>query len=69
MHGTYLNKEKVGSDESRPLVAGDEVTFGMPVYRNQTIFKPATIAVVMEFRKALVLLLIENGVFLANNYL
>lgn len=52
MHGTYLNKEKLGSDIARPLVAGDEMTFGMPVYRNQTIFKPATMTVGVEFRNA-----------------
>lgn len=53
MHGTFLNDEKVSS-ESRPLVAGDKITFGMPVYRNQTVFKPATMTVEMEFRNALV---------------
>ncbi|KUI74309.1 hypothetical protein VM1G_09817 [Cytospora mali] len=52
MHGTYLNDEKVGSDEARPVVAGDKITFGMPVYRNQTIFKPTTMKVEMEFRNA-----------------
>ncbi|ROW00786.1 hypothetical protein VMCG_06493 [Cytospora schulzeri] len=52
MHGTFLNKEKVGSDEAKPLAAGDEITFGMPVYRNQTVFKPATMTVGMEFRNA-----------------
>lgn len=54
MHGTLLNGEQVG-DESRPLVAGDEVTFGMPVYRNQTIFKPASMTVGLEFQNALVM--------------
>ncbi|KAK7746335.1 hypothetical protein SLS53_002294 [Cytospora paraplurivora] len=52
MHGTYLNKEKLSSDIARLLVPGDEMTFGMPVYRNQTIFKPATMTVGVEFRNA-----------------
>ncbi|ROV93752.1 hypothetical protein VSDG_06986 [Cytospora chrysosperma] len=52
MHGTFLNSEKVGSAEARLLVDGDKITFGMPVYRNQTIFKPATMTVGIEFRNA-----------------
>lgn len=55
MHGTFLNNEKVGSDEARLLAAGDKITFGMPVYRNQTVFKPATMTVGVEFRNASVI--------------
>lgn len=50
MHGTLLNGETLDTEAARPLAAGDEVTFGSPVYRNQKTFKPATVTVGMEFQ-------------------
>lgn len=50
MHGTLLNGETLESEAARPLVSGDEVTFGSSVYRNQKTFKPATVTVGMEFQ-------------------
>lgn len=55
MHGTYLNDEPLDTEVARPLVVGDEVTFGSSVYRNQRTFKPATVTVGIEFQTALVL--------------
>lgn len=55
MHGTYLNNEPLDTEVGRPLVVGDEVTFGSSVYRNQKTFKPATVTVGLEFRTASVL--------------
>ncbi|KAJ0119312.1 hypothetical protein J7T55_013550 [Diaporthe amygdali] len=52
MHGTYLNNEPLESEDGRPLVAGDKVTFGVPVYRNQKTFQPAIVTVGMEFQNA-----------------
>ena len=52
MHGTLLNNELLNNDVGRPLAAGDEVTFGSPVYRNQKTFQPATVIVDIEFRTA-----------------
>ncbi|KAI3393803.1 hypothetical protein diail_3624 [Diaporthe ilicicola] len=50
MHGTYLNDHQLDTEHARPLVAGDQVTFGLPVYRNQRTFQPATVTVGLEFR-------------------
>lgn len=55
MHGTYLNEEPLDTEVARPLVVGDEVTFGSSVYRNQKTFKPATVTVGIEFQTASVL--------------
>lgn len=52
MHGTLLNNELLEGDFGRPLAAGDEITFGSAVYRNQKTFQPATVIVDMEFRTA-----------------
>ncbi|KAI7780901.1 hypothetical protein LA080_015468 [Diaporthe eres] len=52
MHGTYLNDEPLDTEVARPLVVGDEVTFGSSVYRNQRTFKPATVTVGIEFQTA-----------------
>ncbi|KAG6359424.1 hypothetical protein INS49_012945 [Diaporthe citri] len=52
MHGTYLNDEQLDTEVARPLVVGDEVTFGSSVYRNQKTFKPATVTVGIEFQTA-----------------
>lgn len=54
MHGTFLNDEPL-DEVARPLVGGDEVTFGSSVYRNQKTFKPATVTVGIEFQTASVL--------------
>lgn len=54
MHGTLLNGETLEAEVARPLVSGDEVTFGSSVYRNQKTFKPATVTVDMEFHLRLV---------------
>lgn len=50
MHGTVLNDEPLETEVARPLVSGDEVTFGSSVYRNQKTFKPATVTVGIEFQ-------------------
>lgn len=50
MHGTLLNGETLEAEVARPLVSGDEVTFGSSVYRNHKTFKPATVTVGMEFQ-------------------
>lgn len=55
MHGTYLNEEPLDTEVARPLAAGDEVTFGSSVYRNQKTFKPATVTVGVEFQTQSVL--------------
>lgn len=55
MHGTYLNDEPLDTEVTRPLTAGDEITFGSSVYRNQKTFKPATVTVGIEFQSASVL--------------
>lgn len=55
MHGTYLNDEPLDTEVARPLAAGDEVTFGSSVYRNQKTFKPATVTVGIEFQTPSVL--------------
>lgn len=47
MHGTFLNKTKVAGPGSRPtrIQVGDEVTLGLPVFRNHEEFHPALIRV------------------------
>lgn len=55
MHGTYLNDEPLDTEVARPLAAGDEITFGSSVYRNQKTFKPATVTVGIEFQTPSVL--------------
>lgn len=55
MHGTFLNDEMVSSKESRPLVNGDKITFGVSVFRNQAVFEPATMTVGVEFQNGLVM--------------
>lgn len=55
MHGTYLNKHKIDSHMSQPtrIRVGDELTLGMPVFRNLAEFQPALIRVDgVEFREA-----------------
>lgn len=55
MHGTYLNNEPLDTEVAQPLAAGDEVTFGSSVYRNQKTFKPATVTVGIDFQTPSVL--------------
>ncbi|KAF3760576.1 hypothetical protein M406DRAFT_108145 [Cryphonectria parasitica EP155] len=43
MHGTYLNNVKICSE--RTLRANDQLLFGVPVYRNERTFQPATMKV------------------------
>lgn len=52
MHGTYLGNDKVNSDKPQLLIPGDELVFGIPVYRNQRTFQPAKVKVGIEFREA-----------------
>lgn len=49
MHGTYLNNAKISSEKT--LRAEDEIILGVPVYRNEQTFQPATLKVErVEFR-------------------
>ncbi|KAJ4415453.1 hypothetical protein N0V82_007324 [Gnomoniopsis sp. IMI 355080] len=43
MHGTFLNKNKVVGHSSQPtrIQVGDELTLGLPVFRNREEFQPA----------------------------
>lgn len=51
MHGTYLNNAKISSEKT--LRAEDEIILGVPVYRNEHTFQPATLKVErVEFRDA-----------------
>lgn len=47
MHGTFLNKTKVGGQGSEPthIQIGDELTLGLPVFRNREEFHPALMRV------------------------
>lgn len=47
MHGTFLNKNKVGGHTSQPtrIRVGDELTLGLPVFRNREEFQPALVRV------------------------
>lgn len=47
MHGTFLNKTKVAGPGSGPtrIHVGDELTLGLPVFRNHEEFHPALMRV------------------------
>lgn len=52
MHGTFLNKNNVAGNMSRIRV-GDELTLGVPVFRNREEFQPALMRVDgVEFNEA-----------------
>lgn len=55
MHGTFLNKNKIGKymSQATRIRVGDELTLGMPVFRNREEFQPALVRVDgVEFHEA-----------------
>lgn len=63
MHGTYLNKDRIISNKAQPLRAGDDLIFGLPVYRDQMNYEPVKIVVnLVDFRdvSVIVLLFVED---------